>query len=507
MDNIRVRFAPSPTGPLHIGGVRTALFNYLFAKANGGELILRIEDTDSKRFVDGSVDYIIDSLAWLGITFDAGPHIGGPDGPYTQSARGDFYKPIVDKLIADGHAYYAFDTSDDINKMKDGLKANGVKNPSYNYITRNSMKNSLVLPADAVKKMLDDGVPYTVRIKMPRDKTIIMNDMIMGNISVNLNSIDDKVLMKSDGVPTYHLANIVDDHYMKISHVLRGSEWLPSLPLHIHLYDCLGWDAPIFAHLPLIMNPDGKGKLSKRSGKRFGIPVYPMGWIDPDDGITCLGFKDSGFFPSAVVNYLSMLGWNDGTDKDIYTMDDLIDAFSLDRVNKNAIRYDMDKANFTNKSHLGLMNGADVVPVLRGLYGLDDYDDDYIAKVFDIIKSRCTFMPDVMNVGAYFFKDPHGYDDDLVKKYWKDDSAKLMYLIGDALANMSDSDDIDDVIMNAVAPAGVTDRKFMGAVRLALTNFKFGPTIPDLVDILGPVTCANRLLAAANVLGAVKASD
>lgn len=505
-NKVKVRFAPSPTGALHIGSIRTALFNYLFAKANGGELILRIEDTDSKRYVDGSVDYIIDSLNWLGITFDAGPHIGGPDGPYTQSARGDFYKPVVDKLIADGNAYYAFDTTDDIDKMKADMVAAGAKSPSYNYITRMSMKNSLTLPADTVKKMLDDGVPYVVRIKMPRDKVVVMDDMIMGKVSVNLNTIDDKVLMKSDGIPTYHLANIVDDHHMKISHVLRGSEWLPSLPLHYHLYDCLGWDVPMFAHLPLIMNPDGKGKLSKRSGKKFGIPVYPLRWTDPDDGVTMDGFKDLGFMPSAVNNYLAMLGWNDGTDKDIYTMDDLINSFSLDRVNKNAIRYDMDKASAINKAHLNMMD-LDIL----GNMVMDDVNSkmdtnhkfkiDYVKNVVSMIRSRCTFYDDIFAVGGYFFWAPTTFDDDLVKKYWNDTSAKTMIIVASVLDNSKPCDDLDDKIMHAVGSVGITDRKFMGAVRLSLTNFKFGPTIPELINTIGATKCADRLRYAARVLG------
>ncbi|MDQ3291300.1 MAG: glutamate--tRNA ligase, partial [Bacteroidota bacterium] len=330
---VRVRFAPSPTGPLHIGGVRTALYNYLFAKKMGGKMLLRIEDTDQNRFVPGAEDYIFESLAWCGIKLDESPLTGGPHAPYRQSERKPMYMQYAMQLIEAGHAYYAFDTAEELDAMRERLKAAKVTTPQYNAITRNTMKNSLTLPEDEVKRRLESGEPYVIRLKVPRKEEIRLKDLIRGWVVVHSSAIDDKVLMKSDGMPTYHLANIVDDHLMEITHVIRGEEWLPSAPLHVLLYRYLGWEStmPEFAHLPLLLKPDGNGKLSKRDGDKLGFPVFPLQWIDPFTGEKSSGYRESGYLPEAFINFLAFLGWNPGTQQELFTMDELAEAFTIDR--------------------------------------------------------------------------------------------------------------------------------------------------------------------------------
>jgi glutamyl-tRNA synthetase len=506
-NKVRVRFAPSPTGMLHIGGVRTALFNYLFAKANGGDFILRIEDTDSDRFDPNAEKYIMDSMAWLGLEFDESPD--NPNkaiGLYRQSERTELYKPFINKLLDDGHAYYAFDTKEELDTMRADMKAAGSYDAKYDYKVRNKMKNSLSLSADDVKARMDNGDSYVVRIKMPRTGTITLNDAIRGNITVGYNTIDDKVLMKSDGTPTYHLANVVDDYLMGISHVLRGDEWLPSLPLHIHLYNCLDLkdDTPIFAHLPLILNPDGKGKLSKRSGKRFDIPVYPMGFTDLEDGIFCKGFKDCGFEPSAVINHLALLGWNPKNDKEHFTLEGLVKEFKLDNVNKSPIRFDMAKAESFNKGHLQMMDNKDLANLLRPKFDIGYFSvmEDYIIDSIGLVKSRATFLDDIMVVGDYFFNAPKEYDVDLIKKHWKDNSKLYLNDIAFALdaINSWDIDSIHDAIENAMVPHGIPYTKVMGAVRLAITNFKFGPTMMEIMVHMDKAEVVHRLLYASNII-------
>jgi glutamyl-tRNA synthetase len=351
---VRVRFAPSPTGPLHIGGVRTALYNFLFAKKNHGKMILRIEDTDQSRFVPGAEEYIKEALDWCNIEIDEGPDQGGPYGPYRQSERRSIYKTYAQQLLDEGHAYYAFDTSEELDEMRERLKAARVASPQYNSITRMQMKNSLTLPEDEVQEKLKKGEPYVIRLKVPRKEEIRLNDQVRGWVMVHSTAIDDKVLMKSDGMPTYHLANVVDDHLMKVTHVIRGEEWLPSAPLHVLLYRYLGWEdtMPVFAHLPLLLKPDGNGKLSKRDGDKMGFPVFPLEWNDPENAQKSMGFREEGYLPEALVNFLSLLGWNPGTNQELFSPEELIEAFSLERIGKAGTKFDIDKAKWFNQEYL-----------------------------------------------------------------------------------------------------------------------------------------------------------
>ena len=354
MSKVRVRFAPSPTGPLHIGGVRTALYNYLFAKKNGGKMILRIEDTDQKRYVDGAEQYILDSLEWCGIHLDESIIHGGKYGPYRQSQRKEIYRPYAEQLVNNGFAYYAFDTAEELTLMRERMKKAGVTSPQYNSVTRSTMKNSLSLSDDEVKKRLNNEEPYVIRIKMPRNQEVKLFDVIRGWVVVNTNKMDDKVIFKSDGMPTYHLANVVDDYLMKISHVIRGEEWLPSAPLHVLLYEYLGWKSqqPQFAHLPLLLKPDGNGKLSKRDGDRLGFPVFPLNWKNHETGEISLGYKEGGYLPEAFINMLAFLGWNPGTPQEIFSIDDLCETFTLDRVGKSGAKFDFDKTKWFNQQYL-----------------------------------------------------------------------------------------------------------------------------------------------------------
>ena len=367
MSKVRVRFAPSPTGPLHIGGVRTALYNYLFAKKNGGKMILRIEDTDQKRYVDGAEQYILDSLEWCGIHLDESIIHGGKYGPYRQSQRKEIYRPYAEQLVNNGFAYYAFDTAEELTLMRERMKKAGVTSPQYNSVTRSTMKNSLSLSDDEVKKRLNNEEPYVIRIKMPRNQEVKLFDVIRGWVVVNTNKMDDKVIFKSDGMPTYHLANVVDDYLMKISHVIRGEEWLPSAPLHVLLYEYLGWKSqqPQFAHLPLLLKPDGNGKLSKRDGDRLGFPVFPLNWKNPETGEISLGYKEAGYLPEAFINMLAFLGWNPGTPQEIFSIDDLCETFTLDRVGKSGAKFDFDKTKWFNQQYLRSKSKLELAEMLQ----------------------------------------------------------------------------------------------------------------------------------------------
>ena len=382
---VRVRFAPSPTGPLHIGGVRTALYNYLFAKKHGGDFLLRIEDTDQSRFVAGAENYIVDALNWCGIHVDEGVSAGGTKGPYKQSERKAIYRQYADQLIESKHAYYAFDTPEELTEMRERMKSAGMASPQYNAVTRNSMKNALTLPAEEVKARLDRGDKYVIRIKMPRNEDVKFEDLIRGWVSVNTNNLDDKVLFKSDGMPTYHLANVVDDYLMNISHVIRGEEWLPSAPLHVLLYRSLGWESvmPKFAHLPLILKPDGNGKLSKRDGDRLGFPVFPTNWTNPETGEESSGYRERGYYPEAFNNMLAFLGWNPGTTQELFTMQELIEAFSLNRVGRAGAKFDFDKTKWFNQQYLRNQTSEDLAKQLSPLLkkGGFDAENDYIGRV------------------------------------------------------------------------------------------------------------------------------
>ncbi|MCD4731614.1 MAG: glutamate--tRNA ligase, partial [Bacteroidales bacterium] len=420
---VRVRFAPSPTGPLHIGGVRTALYNYLFAKKHGGKMVLRIEDTDQNRFVEGAEDYILESLNWCGIKFDEGIHKGGPYGPYKQSERKDKYKVYAEKLVKSGNAYFAFDTPEYLESLRKRLEQEKALNTSYSSFCRMDMANSLTLTNQEVQSKIDSGVPYVIRFKMPENEEVRFTDIIRGEVVVNTSTLDDKVLFKSDGMPTYHLANIVDDYLMKISHVIRGEEWLPSLPLHVLLYTALGWkdSMPEFAHMPLTLKPDGKGKLSKRDGDRLGFPVFPLEWKNPQTGEISSGYRESGYFPEAFINILAFLGWNPGTEQEIFSMAELIQTFSLERVGKAGSRFDPEKARWYNHQYLINRSNDELAQLYQPILKEKGFsaNDDFVAKLVELIKERANFVKDFWEQSFYFFEAPVEYDAKMIKKGWK----------------------------------------------------------------------------------------
>ena len=506
---VRVRFAPSPTGPLHMGGVRTALYNYLFAKKHNGDFILRIEDTDQNRFVQGAEDYIADSLKWCGIVPNEGQGFGdGEYGPYKQSERkkNDIYRKYVDQLIDAGHAYYAFDTPEELEQMRENLKNAGVAAPKYDHISRGNMKNSISLSADDVKNRLDSGEPYVVRVKIPRNEEIRFKDIIRGWVVVQSTSLDDKVLCKSDGMPTYHLANIVDDHLMKISHVIRGEEWLPSAPLHILLYQMFGWEdsMPEFAHLPLILRPDGNGKLSKRDGDRLGFPVFPLDWKDPETGEQSMGYKERGYFPEAFVNLLAMLGWNPGTSQEIFSMDELIKAFSLEKVGKAGSKFDPVKAQWYNQQYLRAESNENLaeesilaerlLPYLKD-NGHTGYSLEYIAGVCALMKERATFIPELLTEGIFFFDLPEEYDEKTIKKKWKEDAAEIMNEWKKKLLNITDfsSENIEVEFKQFLETKGLGIGQVLPLYRLLLTGKGMGPSMFEITELLGKEESINRI--------------
>lgn len=500
---VRVRFAPSPTGPLHMGGVRTALYNYLFARQNGGTFILRLEDTDQSRFVPGAEDYIVESLKWCGIEIDEGISADGPHGPYRQSERKAMYRQYADQLIASGHAYYAFDTPDDLTAMRERMKAAGVPSPQYNHITREHMQNSLVLPHDQVEERLAKGDPYVIRIKMPRNEEVKFEDIIRGWVSVNTNNLDDKVLFKSDGMPTYHLANIVDDHLMEITHVIRGEEWLPSAPLHVLLYRYLGWEMPQFAHLPLILKPDGNGKLSKRDGDRLGFPVFPLQW-NPAEGESSSGYREQGYFPGAFINMLAFLGWNPGTNEELFSMKELIERFSLERVNKAGARFDPDKTRWFNQQYLRSFTDQELGAFLQPLTSEQGYsvDVDYCAQVASVMKERATFVREMLEDGRYFFEAPSDYDEKAMKK-WKEDTPEIVGALRDIFSALDDfsSESVDRAFHGFMEARELGFGKVGPGFRLALTGKGMGPSLPDIASIIGKEETLARLNTALEKLG------
>ncbi|HOO83982.1 MAG TPA: glutamate--tRNA ligase [Prolixibacteraceae bacterium] len=423
MDNqkIRVRFAPSPTGPLHMGGVRTALFNYLFARKHGGDFLLRIEDTDQTRYVPGAEEYIMEALRWCGIKIDEGVQEGGPCGPYRQSERKALYKEFALRLIESGNAYYAFDTPEELDALRAEYESRG-ETFTYNAATRGQLRNSLVINATEVQNMIAQGEKYVVRFKMPVNIDVTESDIIRGTVTFNTDRLDDKVLFKSDGMPTYHLANVVDDHLMQITHVIRGEEWLPSMPLHVLLYQKLGWKSPQFAHLPLILKPVGKGKLSKRDGDKMGFPVFPLQWTDPFTNEVSSGYREDGYFPEAFVNMLALLGWNPGTEQEIFSMDELIEAFDLSRVGKSGSKFDPEKTKWFNHQYMMLKPDTEVAELFNVLLKEKaiDVPFEYIVKVVTMLKERATFLPDIWEQGYYFFETPSTYNEKDVKKRWKE---------------------------------------------------------------------------------------
>lgn len=499
---VRVRFAPSPTGPLHMGGVRTALYNYLFAKQNGGDFILRIEDTDQTRFVPGAEDYIIESLKWCKMPLDEGQSVGGNYGPYKQSERKHLYRKYADQLIEAGHAYYAFDTAEDLDRVREMAKSAGSPSWQYNHVTRAQMKNSLTLSEAETQQRLDNGEPYVIRIKLPRNEEVKFEDMIRGWVSVNTNNMDDKVLFKSDGMPTYHLANIVDDHLMEISHVIRGEEWLPSAPLHILMYRYLGWEEtrPQFAHLPLLLKPDGNGKLSKRDGDRLGFPVFPLQWKDPETGNISSGYREEGYFPEAFINMLAFLGWNPGTDQELFTMQELIDSFKISRVNKAGAKYDHDKTKWFNQQYLRHKSDEQLAELLLPYLEAKGYSTDkaYAAKVVAIMKERAYFIEDLLNEGEYFYVAPAAYDEKTVNKKWNAEARQHVENLADRFESLEffDATTIEDNFKAYLTEKETGFGKVGPGFRLAVTGLGMGASMFEICAILGKKETLQRMRTA-----------
>ena len=488
MERVRVRFAPSPTGPLHIGGVRTALYNYLFAKQNGGDFLLRIEDTDQTRFVPGAEEYIIEAFQWLGLKFDEGVGIGGPFGPYKQSERKPMYKKYADQLIETGWAYYAFDTPEALDARRKEAEAQK-QTFQYDATTRNSLCNSLSLSKEEVAQRLSSGAPYVVRFKYPADLDITVHDLIRGDVTINSNLLDDKVLFKSDGMPTYHLANIVDDHTMEISHVIRGEEWLPSAPLHVMLYKAFGWEAPQFAHLPLLLKPDGNGKLSKRDGDRLGFPVFPLQWKDPKSGEISSGYRESGYLPEAVINMLALLGWNPGTEQEMMDLDTLVKLFSIDKISKSGAKFNLEKAKWFNHQYIQLADDELLYTHFEKIlanHGVTA-EKEYAITVMRLIKERVHFLPEFWEQCNYFFVAPTEYDPQAVKKRWKPGTACHLAKMLDILNSVQpfDKQVVHDKIMDYVQSNELNMGAIMNSFRIALVGAAKGPELFEIIACIG----------------------
>ncbi|WP_321319856.1 glutamate--tRNA ligase [Labilibaculum sp.] len=496
---VRVRFAPSPTGPLHMGGVRTALFNYLFARKHNGDFLLRIEDTDQTRYVPGAEEYIAESLKWCGIQIDEGATVGGEYGPYRQSERKPMYREYADQLIASGNAYYAFDTSEELDAIRNQHEEEK-KTFTYNYATRENLNNSLALSAEEVQNKIEAGEAYVVRFKMPVGEELQLDDEIRGRVVFNTSALDDKVLFKSDGMPTYHLANVVDDYLMKISHVIRGEEWLPSMPLHVLLYRSFGWkdDMPKFAHLPLILKPVGKGKLSKRDGDKLGFPVFPLEWTDPKTDEISSGYREGGYFPEAFVNMLAFLGWNPGTEQEIFSMEELSQAFSLERVGKSGSKFDPEKTKWFNRQYLmtksdeeiGILFAEQILKA-KGI----DADQETVNRVCGMVKDRVDFVSELWEHVNYFFEAPVEFDAKTVKKGWKEDTSALITELKDILESIEDfsSANSEEVVKEWITAKEIGFGKVMNPFRLAVVGAGKGPHMFDIIEILGKKETIARL--------------
>lgn len=496
---VRVRFAPSPTGPLHIGGVRTALYNYLFARKLGGKFIIRIEDTDQNRFVHGAEDYILESLKWCGIENDEGPNAGGDYGPYRQSERKDMYKQYAQMLIENGNAYYAFDTAEEIEQMRERLKSAGSISFQYDSSTRSSMKNSLTFSADEVKQKIESGASYVIRAKIPANETITFRDLIRGEVTVDTNQLDDKVLFKSDGWPTYHLANIVDDYLMKITHVIRGEEWLPSAPLHVMLYKFFGWESvmPQFAHLPLLLKPDGNGKLSKRDGDRLGFPIFTLNWKDPETGEESTGFRERGFFPEALRNFIALLGWHPTGDKELFSMAEMIDQFSIEHIHKAGAKFDFEKAKWFNHEYMKMKSGSELASYFIPMLNEKNIsvNEDYVAKVCDVLKGRCNFISEFWANGSFFFEDIKSYEESIVKSKWNEKAKQNFLLLEDQLKTQNDFDaaPIDQLLHTFLQKNNLKAGDLLPVLRVALIGTKNGPSVYEIISLLGKEKSLSRL--------------
>ncbi len=506
---VRVRFAPSPTGPLHIGGVRTALFNYLFARQHGGDMILRIEDTDSRRFVPGAEEYINESLRWLGIGIDEGVREGGAYGPYKQSERRDIYREHVKKLLDAGKAYIAFDTPEELDAAREATP-----NFQYDASTRMNMRNSLTMPAEEVEKLIADGHQYVVRFKIEPDEDVTVNDLIRGQVTIKSNILDDKVLYKSaDDLPTYHLANIVDDHLMEVSHVIRGEEWLPSAPLHVLLYRAFGWEdtMPQFVHLPLLLKPVGNGKLSKRDGDKLGFPVFPLEWHDPKSGEVSSGYREKGYLPEAVVNFLALLGWNPGDDSELMSMQELIDKFSFDHCSKSGAKFDYKKGIWFNHEYLMKMPDEELAEMFKPILaekGLDGkYSDEYIARALGMVKGRADFVQDLWDQADFFFKAPESYAEKDVRKRWSAETPAIMEELIGVLEGIDDmtSANAEKIVLDWIAAKGYHLGNVMNAFRLAVVGACRGPHMFDITELMPREEVVRRIRRAIEVIPAPEA--
>lgn len=496
--NVRVRFAPSPTGPLHIGGLRTALFNYLFARKKGGAFIVRIEDTDQTRFVPGAEDYIMEALDWCGIFPDEGPRLGGGFGPYRQSERKELYSSYARELIRKGHAYIAFDTPEELESLRSEYEKKG-ETFVYDASVRGSLYNSIRLPGDRVEALIGQGTPYVVRFRFEPDREIVMQDMIRGEVVVNSSTLDDKILFKSDGMPTYHLANVVDDNLMAISHVIRGEEWLPSLPLHVSLYRAFGWEhlMPSFAHLPLILKPSGKGKLSKRDGEKGGFPVFPLEWKDPQSGEIAPGFREEGYLPQAIINMLALLGWNPGTDQEIFSLEQLVDEFHPSKVGKSGARYDPEKAKWFNHQHLQRIPDSELRSAFQ--WQLEEHgvscDREELQTLIPLIKPRINFLQDIWEQSWFFFRAPETYDEQVVRKRWKPDTPEMMTGLMEVIQQCESftSESLESAVKELIEKKGWGTGMVMNAWRLLLVGSPVGPGLFDLAAFLGREEVLKRM--------------
>ncbi len=508
LDNVRVRFAPSPTGPLHIGGVRTALFNYLFAKKHHGTFILRIEDTDQNRYVANAEQYIIDSLKWCNIPFDEGPNINEKFGPYRQSERKDIYKQYADYLIDNNKAYYAFDTAEELNFHRKDHEAKK-KTFIYNWHNREKLKNSLSLSKEEVTQRINNGDKYVIRFKTPTNETLVMQDIIRGEIKMETNVLDDKILFKSDGMPTYHLANIVDDHLMEISHVIRGEEWLPSMALHVLLYKAFNWKAPKFAHLPLILKPTGKGKLSKRDGDKFGFPVFPLEYTDEKTKEVSRGYREDGYFNDALINMLAFLGWNPGTEQEIFSLNELVQSFDLQKVHKAGARFDLDKTKWYQQQYLHAKSDAELValfnPILDTKIGgstFKTFDNAYKTKVVGLIKERATFVADFWDLSSFFFAPPTQFNKKTAKKAWKEGTSELMEALISILNTIDDftTKEVENKVKAWITSKEIGFGKVMQPFRLSLVGAMKGPHLFDIASMLGKDETISRIKFAIKTL-------
>lgn len=499
--DVRVRFAPSPTGPLHIGGVRTALYNYLFARRHQGTMILRIEDTDQNRFVPGAEEYIARSLAWCGIEFDESPEKGGPHAPYRQSERSALYRQFVQRLLDHGHAYYAFDTPEELDRIREEFREKDNRIFQYDYHTRTTLRNSLTLGAAEVENMIRSGVPYVIRIRIPENEEVSLTDLIRGQVTVHTSNLDDKVLFKSDGLPTYHLANVVDDHLMEITHVIRGEEWLPSAPLHVLLYRFLGLEEqmPAFAHLPLILKPDGNGKLSKRDGDRLGFPVFPTEWRDPATGELYAGYRESGYLPEAVVNILAHLGWNPGTEQELFSMEELIGQFTLDRVGKHGSKFDPEKARWFNHQYIQKKRPEELAAFLEPFFRAHQISPapSLVAKVVPLIRERAFLTPELWNASSFFFIPPVAYDMQVREKIWQPETTALIQRFSGAVAliEVFNKDTLHALVQEFTRREGVRTGQLMNPLRLLTVGSNQGPGMMDIADVLGKEEFMKRIAA------------